>query len=224
MSSSISASFSLRPTRQQLVLLDDLFAGPAFLRSIILERSTPISSQFEASAFLLTHRRDLEPYLQKKRESSVNLLTQLALDWSRDQPDQIELEFESDCSVSNEQKVFLPINRLGLLALAEPDELAALRIGKKYSSNFRLVKQGLNYSIGFELCTTHVVSQSRVIKSSPNTRPKSKSIIKFSNFLDMFDARVDAEARAGKAFPKNGFDRLQGWPVSGGLPSLGKRR
>ena len=224
---------TLRPSPRQREQLESLFAGPVLIAELL--RSVPVSIQSpeDASMFLLRNRQSLEPYLSSHdRDTGVDLLKSLVIQWSSSPPEEFELSFEGDCSISDAQQVFLPLPRLGLLEVADATSLAQLRVGNRYVPGFGLHRSRHQFSVNlvFWRHREKKLPQRASVQSSANkgVRAKHQATLSLANFLAMFDNRLNQqlmhELRVSRQFSTVKFHELEGRPVQGGLPSLGKRR
>ena len=128
------ARVKLRPTTRQREMLDTLFAGPALVADVLRSEPNSVRTPEDASFLLFRHRALLESYLSSQsRGEAVDLLKLLVLEWSTDPPEEFELSFPEDCSLSSAQQVYLPLPSLGLLEVADADRLRQLRAGNRYT-------------------------------------------------------------------------------------------
>lgn len=222
--SSVVLRALLKPSDAQKVTLDTLFSGPVLLQSLLKAASVWPGTQAEASRFLLENHKALQPYLYANdRSTAVELLKKLVLDWRGDATGHIELEFSHDCSISAKNEVFLPIPRLGVLPVVNVAEMEAMRKGRRYKSSFVLINSSQGYIAEIEF----QISAKRHSKALAPAA-KTSGRIPFAQFMTMFDnalnARLMNELRISSRYVRPDFDALKGWPVQGGLPSLGKGR
>lgn len=237
-SMSTRVSVELSPDKRQRGSLDSLFAGPILVVQLLRAETEPIERQDEASRFLLRNKQALEPYLfTQDRSQAVDLLTSLVLQWSNDPPEEFEILFQGDCSISPDQRIFLPVARLGLLSVSGTDHLQNLRRGTQYEPNFALLCSDgiyratipLKRSVHLPVRQAAPASTAAENREPPkHLKPKRKASFQFSNFLALFNNRVAQhyaqELRVSKQLSTVQFGSLSGKPVQGGLPSLGKRR
>lgn len=226
----------LKPREAQKNVLDAIFSGPVLLRKLLADSGVQPRTAEEAGLFLLQHRKALQPYLYASdRTKSVELLKKLVLDWARSSPELIELELPADCSISAGNEVFLPIPKLGLLPVADIEEMQTERKGRRYSPSFILIHSPWGYIAEIELHGVKRAEPKAPVPTvqRPNIRPLAKvnrtsDRIRFDQFMAIFDNALDArlmnELRVASGYVKPDFDALQGRPVRGGLPSLGKGR
>jgi hypothetical protein len=246
-----SARIPIFPRPAQKEILDGLFAGPRLIRQLLAECTEPISTDEGASLFMLKHYKDLQPHLySQRRDDAVNLLRSLIKEWSIAMPDDIELLLPSDCSISSEQKIYLPIPGLGTLSPLDAEAVTRLRTRRRYESGFVLLHHKGKYfvDVAFEKAGNgerqelnpaintqqHTVSRSTHEAKSHKSRPKSKSTkvsssaMHIDSFLSMFNnsinRRLMQQLRISQQYSRTNFDKLEGWGVNGGLPSLGKHR
>lgn len=226
----------LKPNEAQKAILDTIFSGPVLLRKLLQESGARPQTQEEASLFLLQHHKALQPYLYANdRSTAVELLKKLVLDWGRSSPELVELEFPHDCSISAKNEVYLPIPRLGVLPVADVDEMKAERKGCRYKRSFVLIHSPWGYIAEIEF-RRNVERDTNVSIEAPRPQNKNGRVkpaktsgrIPFAQFMAMFDnalnSRLMSELRISSRYVKPDFDALQGWQLQGGLPSLGKGR
>lgn len=239
----------LKPSPPQKAALDSLFSGPLLLRALLTKADLKPKTPQEASMFLLEHRKELLPYLDSGyRDDSVDLLKKLILQWASRIPPLIELQFSSDCSLSDTNQVFLPIPRLGTVAVHNEIRLseARHRAQSRYKPAFALVHSALGYLIEIVFLSrdSRSASQSPARESEKPVQLRSREAEKLAGktgspaepasgrldvgrFVTLFgalDERRANETRIAQQFVRPDFDALEGRAVQGGLPSLGKRR
>lgn len=235
----------LKPNSSQKAVLDALFSGPLLLKALLKQVDPKPRTSHDASMFLLRHRRELEPYLATRdRSDSVDLLTQLVIQWGSRSPTAIEIQFCEDCTISGANEIYVPIPRLGGLAVFNESRLAEARYRSRYKPSFALVHSSLGYLIEIVFLRreqtrevapyvsgrldlpTEGGSAPSIAKKSGRSETKTGRI-QVARFVALFgalDRARAAEARVGKNFVRPDFGTLEGRAVQGGLPSLGKRR
>lgn len=238
-----STRIPLKPRVGQKSLLDTLFSGPSFILELLKKPHQPITSSETAALFLLTHHKELRPFLcSGDRTDTVDWLKELLQDWSSLMPDEIRLLLPQDCSISGQHEIYLPINGLGPLPPLNSEAVARLRNRRRYAQDFVLICKGGHYSVEVRFTQLKI----RRVQSQDSSQPSKKyqlktdsrvphnrrqeartTAIPISRFLAMFDsalkARLTNDLRISQQFSRTNFDRLEGWGVNGGLPSLGKR-
>jgi len=227
----------LKPSPAQKAVLDSLFSGPLLLKALLLQAAQKPQTPHEASMFLLQHHKKLQPYLYSgHRSDSVDLLRMLVIRWASCIPSLIELKFSGDCSVSPSNQVFLPIPRLGTVAVQNEIGLIEARHRSHYNPAFALVHSTHGYLVEIVFLrrdrrppATPIARgpQKPAPRAAPRTQPASGRI-EFDQFLTLFDDAVNQrlmnEVRIARQFVMPDFTALEGKEVLGGLPSLGKRR
>jgi len=225
-----------------------LFSGPRLLKTLLLKADQKPKTPKEASMFLLEHRKELQPYLDSGyRDESVDLLKKLILQWASSVPSLIELQFAGDCSLSDTNKISLPIPRLGAVAVHNETRLieARLRAQSQYKPAFALVHSTLGYLIEI----VFLCRESRTLDQLQTPEPKKHGQVhshdkasprkeqsraeppngrlevrRFVTLFGALDQRRADETRIAQKFVRSDFGNVQGRAVQGGLPSLGKRR
>ncbi|MDQ7979867.1 hypothetical protein QYH69_21745 [Paraburkholderia sp. SARCC-3016] len=235
----------LKPSASQKAVLDALFSGPLLLKALLKQVDPKPQSSHEASMFLLRHRRELEPYLATRdRSDSVDLLTQLVIQWGSRSPTVIEIQFSDDCTISGSNEIYVPIPRLGALAVFNESRLIEARYRSRYKPSFALVHSSLGYLIEIVFLRREETSEvvpyvSERLGSRPEggsasvsakkreqlkTKTERIEVARFVALFGALDRARAAEAKVGKNFVRPDFGALEGRAVQGGLPSLGKRR
>ena len=227
----------LYPNDQQLRCLQMLFHAPQVLASLLRDYPEKISSITDSSIFLLQHKKELDPFIDPRtRSESVDILTELLIQWSVEQPEAIGIDFEN-CSISEHGEIYLPLDNLRSLPVIDRWDLNHQINGSRWGSRFTLFQEGPAFIVAFDLLRKvkvqakldkRKVSQRhppemapRLRGNSPEISKKSRSIqhrkepkrpVLYSRFAGAFGAGLRGMNWGG----------LQGWGVSGGLPSLGK--
>ncbi|WP_257829842.1 hypothetical protein [Burkholderia glumae] len=229
----------------QKAVLDALFSGPLLLKALLKQVDPKPRTSHEASTFLLRHRRELEPYLATRdRSDSVDLLSQLVIQWGSRSPTVIEIQFSDDCTISASNEIYVPIPRLGGLAVFNESRLIEARYRSRYKPSFTLVHSSLGYMIEIVFLrreeTREVVpcaseqldwrpeggstSASAKKRDLLETKAQRIDVARFVALFGALDRARAAEASVGRNFVRPNFGALEGRSVQGGLPSLGKRR
>jgi hypothetical protein len=227
----------LRPSPAQKTVLDSLFSGPVLLKALLSKAAQRPQTSQETSMFLLEHHEELQPYLfAGNRSESVDLLKKLIIQWAARVPSLIELQFSGDCSVSASNQVFLPIPRLGTVAIQNESRMIDARHRSHYKPAFALVHSTLGYLIEIVFVrrdsrpppTASVFEPQKLAQKAAPRAQLASERVGFDNFLMLFDNAVNQslmnELRISRRFATPDFAALEGKEVPGGLPSLGKRR
>lgn len=233
----------LRPSAVQRTILESLFSGPVFLKSLVLNAERKPQTPHDASMFLLRHHRELQPYLSTgDRNESVDMLKNLIVQWSASVSRLIEIEFPGDCSISASNEIFFPVHGLGTIAVQNPGRLADARQGSRYKQSFAIVRSSLGYLVEIVFVRRHSiectlverppVAQSKPrdavrVTPKPKDTPRAKSVeerLMYGDFCKLFSQRRMMADHVARSFTKPDFNALEGRQLMGGLPSLGKRR
>lgn len=188
----------------------------------------------DASIFLLKNRKELDGYISSTaRDRSVDLLTELLIQWSGSPPESIAIDFEN-LSLTPDNKIHFPWSGFQEIRIADPMQLLRQRKGRRFTSPFTLFQEGKIFYVAFTLKPkianknrTHISSntiriahqngystyKSRTQKSFAHPPKEPKQKILFSKYGNLFSG----------GFRSMNWDGLSGWGVSGGLPSLGKK-
>jgi hypothetical protein len=227
--------------------LEALFMAPRALAELLRTYPQKLSTPTDASVFLLRNRKELDGCINPEaRERSVDLLTELLLQWSDSPPDSLGIDFD-DVSLTPEQKVYLPINGLRGIEVFEASQLQQQRKGRRFESPFTLFQEEKHYFVALTLTPKVVVQQPAPVPKKPAPVPKNKGRVKvhkefefkpgqplpyISGMRGQPKERREPRRRVlyskyGGVF-KSGFATmnwggLSGWGTNGGLPSLGKR-
>ena len=241
--------FVLKPDPRQLELLEDMTEGPVLLQRLLSMNGTRITTLDEASAFLDKHWKRLVPYMFSRNSAqSPRAIEKLILELANEDYDSFRLDFPSGCALTATQEILLPIP--GLLAVEVDDRatLEELRQGRKHAGSFTLVRRHAGYAIGIEF-ERIVLPRSKprnnaarefldvfrqdAAKRQPQPEkrqspPKRRAGMSAHSFLTSFNNRVTAHLKqqlaVSREFKTTRFADLSGWGVSGGLPSLPRRK
>lgn len=233
---------ALKLAPAQMTAITRMFEAPRALARLLKAHVGKISTSAEASLFLLKNRKQLDGFIDSHaRTESVDLLTELLIQWSNNPPEVIGIDFSEDCSISASQEIYLPIEGFRCLAVAEPANLAKKRIGSQYGGLFTLFEHDKGFSVSFNLCH-RIEVKSMPLKPPPGMKlkdwrpPEIRLVpgqpLPYINRM----RRVKPEHRPRQRVLYTGFAQsfgggglrsmnwvgLSGWGVSGGLPSLGK--
>jgi hypothetical protein len=247
-----AVELGLNPTDTQAQLLRSMLEGPTVLQRLLALSATPVTSPAQAAAFLDKHWLRLVPYMfQKGHGRSPKAMEDLILLLARGPLDEFRLDFAAQCSFTTGHQVQLPIPGLGPVAVADRVALEIARLGMKHSGGFGLIATatGFEVAIDFEpisapsrptapqVTTAKTVANPSVTKpakhSAPTTKPKQvrpprAKGMTARDFLTYFNNKVTAHLQqqlaVSRQFTTTRFADLSGWGVSGGLPSLPRRR
>lgn len=227
---------------KQRARLEGLFMAPRALAAMLRAYPQKLITQADASVFLLRNRKELDGYINPEaRGRSVDLLTELLLQWSGNPPDSIGIDFD-DVSLAPDQKVYLPLDGLRSIEVADPMELLRQRKDRRFKEPFTLFEENKQFFVALTLepkvaarPAVPLVPQwsrddkPREIKipeiqlkpgqplpyiSGMRNQPKEpRQRVLFSKYSGVFSGGLKTMNWGG----------LSGWGVNGGLPSLGKR-
>lgn len=222
--------------QKQRTYLEAVFRAPKALASLLRSYPKELRTKADASAFLLSNRKELDGVINPdRRESDVDLLTELLLQWAGNPPESVGIDFD-DASLTQENKVYLPLPGLRAVEVFELDALIEERKGRRYVLPFTLFEEAKHFflALSFEPGEKHVPRSGRhqhldangkvkEIKlkpgqplpyiSSPRYLPKEpRQRVLFSRYSGVF-----------RGIKTMNWGDLSGRSVCGGLPSLGKR-
>jgi len=226
----------LKPTASQLVRLAEIFAAPRVLAALLSHYSGKITSVADASVFLLRNRKALDGYINPRaRIDTVDVLTRLLLHWAAAPPQSIGIDFDSG-EISRKQAICFPVEGLRAVAVVHPKILAEVREGFKARGPFTLFEDAGAYYAAFVLAPQSYIGKSDRSTPSerkPPTRPIPEIKLRPGDPLPHI-VRDDDSTRERVLYSRSSvfpgglrnmnWDALSGWAVSGGLPSLGRRR
>lgn len=248
MTYSMHRELHLRPTDDQLEVLDVLLEGPVFIQRLLAMQPTVIDSLEDAGRFLDKNWIRVAPYMfQPGARKSPRSIESLILDIAQQRQDGFTLSFPSQCAFGIDASVMLPIPDLGGLHLADLESVQRMRQGMRHTGAFSLTRTDEGYFVGVEFFPLvrplHPATKSRAIpqlasapkqdfspekllrRSKPAGRSEAKRLgMAVAAFLKAFNNRIAAKLRASNAYAGSRFADLSGRPVSGGLPSLPRRR
>ncbi|SIR41544.1 hypothetical protein SAMN05421778_11016 [Sphaerotilus natans] len=148
----------LLPTEVQRRNLVKIFQAPMALSNLLRVQEMRIKSKADASMFLLRNKKFLDTFLEPNaRESMVDLLTDLLVQWSGDPPERVGIDFD-DASLSSEQQLHIPIVKLRGVALMDPVAVNSRRKGLRYRNPFTVFEESGNFYVAFDLVRPENVS------------------------------------------------------------------
>ena len=232
---------------KQKVQLEGLFMAPKALAALLRAYPQKVVTPADASVFLLRNRKELDSYINSDaRGRAVDLLTELLLQWSGNPPDSIGIDFD-DVSLAPDQKVYLPLDGLRSVEVADPMELLRQRKDRRFKKPFTLFEENKQFFVALTLepkvpsrPTEQIFTQSiQINKPQEVKRRKIKTpeiqLIPGQPLPYISGMRNQPkEPRQRVLFSKYSgvfsggiktmnWGGLSGWGVNGGLPSLGKR-
>lgn len=235
-------SFSLLLDKKQENRVSKIFSAPESLLEIIRQKKPSITNKLQASFFLLENKAFLDKYISpENRESAINLLTSLLIEWAKETPDTVSIHFTKDCSMSLKSNCFY-VSHLGNLTPTEPSAITkALALGR-YKNSFSVTKKhgAFFLEVDFDLYEKKEKSITENKKPSfppPQISQPSKSQnkphhkkgrISADTVMAAFNRKIDQQLKnewlLAQGYSRASFDKLNGWHVQGGAPSLGKKR
>lgn len=216
----------LKPDAKQRHKIEALFAGPVVLADLLGNSGGLIQCAEEASLFLLRNKGALEPYLSTvDRDSAVDSLKSLLMQWAGSPPEQLELKFDSG-SISSTQQIWLPLRSLGALHVADTLCLAQVREGKRYvPDKFSLIRESSEtYAVNIVLSSKRYLEGTSLgrDKSAPQSHRRRRATFTVGELLRIFDNNLHRslmqELRSSQGLSAVNYDALDGKPVRGGLP------
>lgn len=225
----------LRPSPAQLLTLNELLEGPSFLQRLISLAVSPITTLDDASKFLDKNWQRLSTHMfNGARPRSPRQMEQLILEIASSRSRDFALEFASQCSLTVRNEVLLPIPGLAEVELAHPEELRLARTGMRHESAFTLIMTARGYEVGIAFFPNSAMParSTTVTGRAANQRPQAKSQVAARmsaiELVAAFDNRItkllNEQLKISRSFTTTRFGDLQGRAVSGGLPSLPRRR
>jgi hypothetical protein len=237
--------FELQPDSRQLAVLEEMLEGPLLLQRLLaLEVVLPTTLE-EASEFLDRNWKRLAPYMFRAGlTQSPKSTERLILSLARERADAFTLEFTSSCYFMK-GRAYVPITDLGPILLTHSQLLVEALKRHRHTGAFGLCRGISGFSVlvdwvptvtrrGFEPMSppdARRILGSPVDQGTRSGRTRCKTRTKgmlASDFLSIFNSRVTEKLRQqlkiSRQLGTTQFDALSGRPVSGGLPSLGKRR
>lgn len=242
----------LLPSVSQRETLDSLFEGPRTLLQLLRMYDGELRTLDEAARFLDRNIRRLAPLMLRRRNGQgVKQLELLILEWAQALPEYVSFLLPDRCWLSDGQDIALPIDNLGLLPPADRDGLSRLQRENRYFTDFALISQGAAYYVDIEFepippwarevsmpaVDTPVRDRPKPPTARPRPRPprppRSRArdevrTVPFVDLLQYFDNaildRLRRDLEVSRQFSTTRFAELSGRAVSGGLPSLPKRK
>ncbi|MDP2249411.1 MAG: hypothetical protein Q8K14_03145 [Hydrogenophaga sp.] len=216
--------------------METLFLAPKALAALLRAYPQKLQTQADASVFLLSNRKALDGCINPAaRERAIDLLTELLLQWSGNPPDSLGIEFE-DASLTPDQKVFLPLEGLRGVEVAEPLQLQQQRRGRRFLLPFTLFQEEKQFFVSLTLEPTvqgstpagalkkdrakNLPGEIQLQPGQPlpyisglrNPPREPRQRVLYSKYSGVFSGGIKAM----------NWGDLSGWGVNGGLPSLGK--
>ena len=223
--------------------------GPVFLQRLISMHSERIETIDQSAAFLDKNWKRLVPYMfGRSAGQTPRSMEQLILRLASDNLDAFRLDFAASCALTTLHGVLLPIPGLAAVPVGDNAALNQARNGMKHGGAFTLLRKEGGYAVGIEFNRitlppprpSPVVTNPKVhspppqpsrraIPSRPKPQPPQRRVgMSAQDFLASFNNRVTAHLKqqlaVSRQFTTTRFSDLSGWGVSGGLPSLPKRR
>ena len=241
--------FALKPDPRQFSLLEAMMEGPVFLQRLIAMSVNQIDTIEHAASFLDKNWKRLVPYMFGRNSGQTpRAMEHLILRLANEPLEEFYLEFPANCTLTASQRVLFPIPNLAAVSVEDNVVLEIARKGTKHSGSFTLLRTQNGYSVGIEFerialppqrSTSQVIkkkvhshtSPSQNIAITSHSKPRlqqRRAGMSAQEFLTSFNNRVTAHLKqqlaVSRQFTTTRFTDLSGWGVSGGLPSLPKRR
>lgn len=213
----------LKPDAKQRNKIESLFAGPVVLADLLGNSDDLIQCAEDASLFLLRNKRALDSYLSTvDRDSAVDSLKSLLMQWAGSPPEQLELKFDSG-SISSTHQIWLPLRSLGALHVADADRFAQVRAGKRYVPNkFSLIRDSSEtYTVNMVLSSKRYLEGTSPRRDRSRHAPYKKRRATFTvdELLRIFDNKshqsLMQELRSSQGLSAVDYDELDGRPVRG---------
>lgn len=220
--------------QKQRERLEALFRAPRALASLLRQHPQKLVTPTDASNFLLSNRRELDGYINPDvRHRAVDLLTDLLINWSGTPPESIGIDFE-DVSLTSDHRVFLPLQGLRGVDVADSKLLEKQRRGRRFKQPFTLFEEDSQFFIAFTLEPKVPSSQHSKVKNfvvvPKEIHLKPGQPLPYINGLRHQHREPTQRvlySRYSRVFSGGlrsmNWGGLSGREVLGGLPSLGRR-
>tara|TARA_R100001480_G_scaffold53085_5_gene66308 strand:- start:768 stop:1358 length:591 start_codon:yes stop_codon:yes gene_type:complete len=179
---------------------------------------------------------DLSRYLEKHRHEFYSSLGtkswehchRFLLDFGRrylaDGDASIDTGPVPECSISSNNKVYIPLSGLNLIKSNDPTGVGKIKKqwqseNMHYVSDFNVVKCSGEYYCEFGLKKVERTTSPRVAASKP--RKKKTKVLSIAKLCELI---AKAELSNSKAYARVDFNDIQGRSVPGGAVELGKKR
>lgn len=152
--------------------LEGLFLAPKAVAALLRAYPKPLVTKADASLFLLSNRKALDGYINPDaRGHSVDLLTELLLQWSGNPPETVGIDFD-DVSLTQDHKVYLPLDGLRNLEVENVQELLSQRKGRRFKQPFTVFEKNKQFFIAL---TLEPIQVPRVAPSAPAKMPQARA-------------------------------------------------
>lgn len=235
--------FELSLTRAQKDLLNRLLVGPEFILELLNKEKDIPNNNSEIRLFLLKNKTQLYPYICGYLHNNVDVLINIVRKIIKYKDKALRLDFISNCSISKDNKIYFPINKLGLVEPANANRFNHWIRETKYKSydeSFVIIKRNNHFYVHIELIGLKIkkkkVTAKRKSTKQTKITPKQKIFVYKNGILcehTVSPSKKRVDNAIHRAVPvkrrKSDIDYGQSssgsvWTVSGGLPGLGKRR
>jgi hypothetical protein len=200
---------------------------------IFCREKASFQDELSAKLFLLKHKNEIYHLINKNYlDETIALMSHLLVRWSCKLVTAISIRFSQGWTISRDGQIYFPIPALGLVKVALPAKLLSIKCHSKIDC-IELAFWHDGFFINVYSVPRQPVEQIKLVshKAKSSTRQadaakrfvdrRATDAISFDAYVKMFRA---AELKISRNTVRPDFDRIEGRPVSGGLPSLGKRR
>lgn len=215
-----------------------LFLLPDILNTLLTDSKKNLNSISDAKLYLLTKLQELTAFsLLMDKNFLVSQIDAFLKYWLKAKRVPNRFSFHSNCSIKKDCSAVF-IDQLGLFSIDDANLLKYKIEYKwiKYHKRFDLVRnnRGFYVEIPYELKIknfedSRVISEKQYNNFGQGMEIANINIAQEKDILKSFNEYLVFLDKVNKAYSKTAFKNLEetgktAWSVSGGLPSLGKRR
>ncbi|TIC78482.1 hypothetical protein [Crenobacter intestini] len=212
--------FKIAPNKKQQDKLSNIFMPFVCIFDLFAKNRPTIKTEMDAKLFLLKNKTEIYHAINTNYfEQTISILAKMLVDWSKATPSSISILFNKQWSISKDGAVFFPIPHLGLVHTASPAKILSIK------EHYAISGVGISFWLdGFKIYidakekTRTNTSTQKPLQTNKNKNNNSE--ISFDTYVAMFRS---LELKLSQNISKPDFSKIEGRPVSGGLPSLGKR-
>lgn len=206
----------LAPSPDKAKVLDRLFTGPIRLIKAIEREQPHLEDTRSIKEFVMRRRRVL---FANVRQNEWGIYFDFLVDFisrnnGKGENSPLSIRTVSGCSISNDNKIYIPLDYLRLIDVVSKDRIKWLKVywekeNISYESQFTLVKINESY-----YCQIYPFKKLDLQKNKEGAY----------SFEKLWRALARIELEESQAYSRVDFDELEGKPIQGGGIEQGKKR